>query len=134
MVICESAVFSCVVDKNRNFVAKFDSIVTGIDVLSMMNGNVSEYYITNNYPNPFNPQTSIEFGIPEESINTLRIFDITGSLVQVLLQNKTLPQGRFRYKFNAGNLPSGIYIYVLTSASIVSNKTYNAVKKMVLLK
>jgi hypothetical protein len=92
------------------------------------------YQLLNNYPNPFNPSTRIEFGIPEESANTLKVYDITGEEVSTLLVNETLPAGRYSYNFEADNLPSGVYIYVLLSNSNTSDKTFKSVKKMILLK
>ena len=109
-------------------------ILTGINDLEFSKEDVHNYYLMNNYPNPFNPQTSIEFGISEESTNSLMIFDVNGRLVNTILKNITLHKGQFRYKFNAEHLPSGVYILVLTSSSVVSNKTYKGVKKMILLK
>ena len=59
--------------------------------------------------NPFNPQTKIEFGLPEESSVTLKIYDLTGQEVNVVLNNENLYPGKFRVDFDGSNLPSGIY-------------------------
>jgi hypothetical protein len=93
-----------------------------------------EYSLFQNYPNPFNPSTKIEFGLMEHSNVSLRLYDILGQEVAVVIDNESLPAGMFRYNFMASNLPSGIYIYYLTVKSNVSDKTFNQPKKMILMK
>ena len=88
----------------------------------------------NNFPNPFNPSTVIEFTLPTESTTSLKVYDITGKEVDILVDNKILPSGVFRYNFNANNLPSGIYFYKLDAQSKVSAKHFTKVGKMILLK
>lgn len=80
-----------------------------------------------NYPNPFNPSTTIEFGLPESMQVNLSIYDITGRLVGVL-QDGELNTGWHRFTFNAAGLASGVYIYRLRTDS--SNQT----GKMLLVK
>ena len=95
---------------------------------------LNDFRLHQNYPNPFNPRTLIELEIPEESINSLKIFDITGREIQILLNDEILAAGTHKYYFNAVNLPSGVYVYIFRSNSFVSNKIFNGIKKMVLLK
>lgn len=80
-----------------------------------------------NYPNPFNPETVIRFDLPESQLVNLNVYDIHGRKLSVLL-NKTLPAGTHAIKFNAEDLPSGIYIYQLITPK------FNHMKKMILLK
>jgi photosystem II stability/assembly factor-like uncharacterized protein len=87
------------------------------------------YYISQNYPNPFNPATTIKFGIPKAGHVTLKVYDITGRLVQTLFNNAPLNAGTVTYKFNGSNLASGVYFYTLT----VDNNRIDT-KKMVLVK
>jgi hypothetical protein len=87
-----------------------------------------------NYPNPFNPQTKIEFGIPEESTVSLKIYDLTGQEVDVVLDNENLYAGKFRFDFDASYLPSGIYFYVLIAKSNTSDLSIKETKKMILMK
>ena len=105
---------------------------TSVEFIS--NSLPTEYYLYQNYPNPFNPSTKIEFDLPENSNVGLKIYNITGQEVKVILENEVLPPGRFRYDFNAGNLPSGIYFYMLFANSNVSKRTLRKTKKMILLK
>lgn len=83
--------------------------------------------LSENYPNPFNPTTKINFQIPEDGIVELKVFDILGNEIKTLL-NKFISSGNYTIDFNAINLPSGIYIYKLKFNNIVETK------QMVLLK
>jgi photosystem II stability/assembly factor-like uncharacterized protein len=65
-----------------------------------------------NYPNPFNPITNIKFQMLKHGFVEIKIFDITGKLVKVLI-NEKLYSGEYSAKFDAGELPSGIYFYSL---------------------
>jgi hypothetical protein len=92
------------------------------------------YSLYQNYPNPFNPQTKIEFGLPEESTVSLRIYDLTGQEVDVVLDNENLYAGKFRFDFDASYLPSGIYFYILVAKSNTSDLSIKETKKMILMK
>lgn len=78
-----------------------------------------------NYPNPFNPATTISFDLPEESIVTLKVFDILGQEVQTLLHQRKEP-GRHYVNFDGTALASGVYFYRLKAGQ------FTAVKKMML--
>ncbi|MCZ6701808.1 MAG: T9SS type A sorting domain-containing protein, partial [Ignavibacteria bacterium] len=106
--------------------------IVGVEYIT--NDIPDEYILFQNYPNPFNPSTKIEFGLIELSSVSLRLYDILGQEVSVVIDNESLPAGMFRYDFNASKLPSGIYIYYLIVKSNVSDKTFNQPKKMILLK
>jgi photosystem II stability/assembly factor-like uncharacterized protein len=80
-----------------------------------------------NYPNPFNPSTTISFSIPVMSEVKLVVYDCLGRKVAALV-NEHKNIGRYSVNFNAGNLASGIYLYVLYS------EKYTIVKKMLLLR
>ncbi len=87
----------------------------------------TEFELLQNYPNPFNPATKIEYNLPEAGFVTLKVFDILGQDVATLL-NEYKTAGNYKVKFNAVNLPGGIYFYSLQSGN------HQTVKKMVLLK
>jgi hypothetical protein len=80
-----------------------------------------------NYPNPFNPFTTIEFGIPESKFVTLAVYNLIGEQVSVLVK-ENLTAGNYKANWNATDLPSGIYIYKLITGKFVETK------KMILLK
>lgn len=110
---------------NMNLASQKYSQLTGIE--SDLNNVPSEFALSQNYPNPFNPTTNISFGLPERSNVVLKVFNMLGEEVAVLV-NETLEAGTHLYNFNASKLTSGIYFYSLqTGSSIVT-------KKMTLLK
>ncbi|MEJ2617120.1 MAG: T9SS type A sorting domain-containing protein, partial [Ignavibacteriaceae bacterium] len=87
----------------------------------IVNVNVSlpeNYYLSQNYPNPFNPETRIDFSIPQKQMVTLRIYNTIGEQVAELL-NGEKDAGSYTVTFNGSNLPSGIYIYRLTTQNFV---------------
>jgi hypothetical protein len=90
-------------------------------------GEVNTYSLSNNYPNPFNPSTKIEFQIPELSFVSLKVYDVLGNEVATLV-NEEKTVGNHTVEFNAANLPSGIYFYQINTGDFVQTK------KMVLLK
>ena len=91
-----------------------------------------EYMLSQNYPNPFNPGTTIEFSLPSDSYITLNIYDITGRLVNTLV-NGSMETGYHTVTWNGidseGRIVSaGLYIYALNS------KDVSITRKMVLMK
>ncbi|HEX2962555.1 MAG TPA: Ig-like domain-containing protein [Ignavibacteriales bacterium] len=87
----------------------------------------SSYSLAQNFPNPFNPSTSLSYQLPENSFVSLKVFDLLGREVATLV-NQEQTTGKYRVEFNAGNIPSGIYIYMLKAGN------YKETKKMMLLK
>lgn len=85
------------------------------------------YELSNNFPNPFNPSTTIRYQIPQDGIVTLKIYDILGSEVATLV-NEQKVAGRYEVNFNSSVLASGVYIYKIQSGSFINSK------KMILLK
>jgi len=80
-----------------------------------------------NYPNPFNPSTAINFDIPKTGNVKLEIFDLSGKLIEELL-NEEKGAGTYSVNFNAENLSSGIYVYKLTGTK------FSQSRKMMLIK
>jgi hypothetical protein len=87
----------------------------------------TEFALYQNYPNPFNPTTKIRYQLPQESKVTLKLYDILGSEVITLLNEKREP-GVYEVELNASQLSSGTYIYRMISDGFVETK------KMVLMK
>ncbi len=85
-----------------------------------------------NYPNPFNPETKINFTIPAEGFVTLGVFNILGKEVATLVQARR-PAGTYSVRFDSRDLPSGVYFYRL-EFSDSKMKPFVQTKKMVLLK
>jgi len=88
---------------------------------------VTEYTLNQNYPNPFNPVTQITFDIVESGPVTLTIFNPVGQVVTTLVNN-TMTAGRHTIAFDAGSLPTGMYLYRLEAGS------FTAARKMLLIK
>jgi len=88
---------------------------------------VKEFSLGQNYPNPFNPTTKINFSIPNSDYVSLRVYDILGREVKVLV-SENLTTGEYEVDFDAKGLSSGMYYYSLRAGDYVS------VKKMVLVK
>lgn len=80
------------------------------------------YALAQNFPNPFNSSTMIQYAVPEESFITLDVFNILGQHVQTLIK-RIQPRGYHRVRFNASLLPSGVYFYRLTAHPTSSNQT-----------
>ena len=89
---------------------------------------LEEYHLAEAFPNPFNPETNIEFSIPESGFITLKIYTTIGREVTTLVSNELLP-GTYRYSWNAFGIASGIYFY-----SLETNRGIMQSKKLVLLK
>lgn len=87
----------------------------------------SEYTLSQNYPNPFNPTTTIDFSIPKSGFVTLKIYDLLGKEVGVVV-NEVKNAGSYRVDINASNLTSGVYFYKLEAGD------FSQIKKMMLLK
>lgn len=86
-----------------------------------------EYHLHQNFPNPFNPTTTIRYDLPKDGLVQLEVFDILGRKITTLV-NTRQSAGRYDINFDASNLASGIYIYKLQSGE------YNSSKKMIFLK
>jgi hypothetical protein len=84
------------------------------------------FVLKQNYPNPFNPQTSIHFELPEDRHVRLVVYDLLGRQV-VTLVNEFKKAGKYDVVFNAKNLASGVYFYLLQAG------TFHDVKKMLSL-
>jgi photosystem II stability/assembly factor-like uncharacterized protein len=87
-----------------------------------------------NFPNPFNPTTSIAFSISNSANVILKVYDILGEEIAILV-NENKPAGTHRVAFNAQDLPSGVYYYELISkASAHSDRDFHQIRKMVFVK
>lgn len=97
---------------------------------SIYNGRVNQTvtgYTLTNYPNPFNPSTTIECTIQKPGIYSIIVYDVLGNVISVI-HNGFFAMGTHSLSFNAGNLASGIYFYKLTGPNV------NLSKKMVIIK
>ncbi|MEX2402402.1 MAG: PKD domain-containing protein, partial [Rhodothermales bacterium] len=87
----------------------------------------AEFALEQNYPNPFNPTTTITFALPEASAIVLRVYNMMGQEIDVLVDG-SLAAGRHEVRFDAAELSNGVYVYVLEAGS------FRSVRRMVLMK
>jgi hypothetical protein len=84
-------------------------------------------------PNPFNAVTTIQIELPQRSDVKLELYNIKGQLVRTIysgIQNAGSP----KFRFEADNLPSGVYFYKIKAESLESSKKFSSVEKLILLK
>ncbi|MEK7262914.1 MAG: T9SS type A sorting domain-containing protein [Bacteroidota bacterium] len=93
---------------------------------------VSEFTLSQNYPNPFNPQTAIGFSLLAVGNVTLKVYDIFGREVAVLVHKK-MEAGKYSVEWNAESFASGMYFYRL-AVTDEKNTTSIVSKKMILMK
>ena len=90
-------------------------------------GSPASIELKQNYPNPFNPTTTINFTLPVDDVVSLVVYNAIGEQVRVL-QNGMLEAGVHTFNFNGGDLPSGLYLYRLSTSANTQ------VRKMMLVK
>jgi endoglucanase len=119
-----------------------DIIKTIIDAVdtSMVSGVIeskslpSNFSLSQNYPNPFNPSTTIEYQIPKLSHVTIKVYNILGNQI-ALLVNEIKQAGKYQVSFNPSNLSSGVYFYKMEAVSTGSKEdSYIETKKLILIK
>ncbi len=89
---------------------------------------IKGFNLEQNFPNPFNPTTTIRFDIPERTSVNLDVYNILGQKVKTLISNEIKNPGQYEVSFNKCSLASGVYIYRLVT------KNYSQAKKMLLVK
>jgi hypothetical protein len=88
---------------------------------------IFNFELEQNYPNPFNPITSIEYVVPGNEFISLKVYDVLGKEIAVLV-NEEKPAGSYQVNFDANGIPSGVYFYKLKSGE------FSKTKKMILMK
>lgn len=92
-----------------------------------------EFALHNNYPNPFNPTTTIAYQLPEHCHVTITVYNLLGERVEELIDHPQMP-GKYQVKFNAAGISSGVYLYEMKARSIHGGSRFAKVKKMIILK
>ena len=85
------------------------------------------YGLAQNFPNPFNPTTTIQFDLLQPGHATLKVYNGVGEEVATLIEGD-LPAGRFEAVWNANGVPSGTYFYRLLASA------FSQTRKLILLK
>ncbi|MBS1519138.1 MAG: choice-of-anchor B family protein [Bacteroidetes bacterium] len=114
------------------FVITLNNVLTGL-TNNYVNSVPDNFSLSQNFPNPFNPSTTIKFSLKENSDVTLSLFDIKGNKVADLIKD-TRDGGSYEYKFDAGKygISSGTYFYRLEGKN--SKGSFSDTKKMFLIK
>jgi hypothetical protein len=99
-------------------------VVTGFEESASPSG----FVLHQNYPNPFNPATELTFSVASEGRATLRVYNALGQEVATLFEGEAQPGTLYRLRFEAQNLTSGFYFYILESRGV------STVRRMLLLK
>ncbi len=100
---------------------------TAVSVEKVLDKTPTEYALSQNYPNPFNPTTRITFALAKRGNTTLKVYDLLGKEVAVLV-NGFYEAGTFTATWNASEFTSGTYFFILKSGGYVETK------KMILMK
>ncbi|MCB0283499.1 MAG: T9SS type A sorting domain-containing protein [Calditrichae bacterium] len=125
-------------DNSSSFTTDFQFAVNQwqqnmISYTETVNVNLAIFSLGKNYPNPFNPETKISFGFPEQSSVSLDVYDVAGKKVAELVTG-VQEAGLYTTTFNAHSLPSGVYIYKMTAKGLQSGKSFTDFKRMLLIK
>lgn len=102
--------------------------ITTVSGISNQEAKPITFKLSQNFPNPFNPSTMISFAVPNKSYVTLEVYDVSGKLVDRLINNELKTEGNYSYEFDGSTLSSGMYFYKLTAGN------FTETKKMILLK
>ena len=86
-----------------------------------------EYELVGNYPNPFNPTTKISYQLPNKAQVTLKIYDLLGREVAILV-NEEKQAGKYEVEFDASSLSSGVYLYRISINDFVKTMKMMVVK------
>ena len=97
------------------------------DVTVDQKGIPESFFVDQNFPNPFNPSTTIVYGLPREEQVSVRIYNLLGQQVTTLFEGKQ-GAGVYELQFDANTLPSGVYVYRVRAGSS------DVVKRMLLMK
>ena len=108
-------------------VAWYENLMPPISIHNSKHEFPADFKLYSNYPNPFNPETTIQFDVKELVKVNLSVYDLNGRLIKKLLKDH-YSHGSYRIKFKVNNLASGIYFYSMEMGN------YSAVKKMIILR
>jgi hypothetical protein len=116
-------------DSTGNFCIKGlfvnDTLSTGTQ--NSGTGIPENYSLSQNYPNPYNPSTTIEYSIPENDFVNIKVYDVLGKEIRTLVSGQK-NAGTYKISFDASNLSSGMYYYKITT------NNFTDTKKMILIR
>lgn len=106
-------------------IIKYDVNSVGIEETYEL--NQPDYFLSVNYPNPFNPETKIIYSVPFRTAVSIKVFDVTGREIRILV-SEVQEAGEHKITFDGTGLPSGVYFYRIIAGNYIKTN------KMVLLK
>ena len=109
------------------------AVNTSITAINDFENFPKEYELAQNFPNPFNPSTVINYSLPFDSKVLIKIYNVLGQDVK-LLKDEIISAGNYEVQFNSSSLSSGVYFYRLSAVSLDGKQKYSSIKKMVFLK
>jgi hypothetical protein len=112
------------IDYNGNF--EYHNLSATVEI-----GIPKKFEISQNYPNPFNPVTKIDFDLPFDSKVSIRLYDITGREIKILV-NETKQAGYYTTEFNGSKMSSGTYFYRIIAEG--NGQKFVMTKKALLIK
>ncbi len=101
------------------------------NIVNVVNSVPDNFALYQNYPNPFNPSTIIKYQIPKEDFVSLKVYNSLGQVVANPV-NGIVNAGVHQLNFNASNLSSGIYYYVLRVGQLDNSKFVKTAKMMLI--
>jgi uncharacterized lipoprotein YddW (UPF0748 family) len=111
-------------DNESPATARLTLTVTGVEDEPLV---PAQFALSQNFPNPFNPLTTLSFTLSQQHYTTLKVYDMLGREIATVVDD-VLDAGTHRFNFNGSNLASGVYLYRIVSG------TFTETKKMVLQK
>jgi len=102
-------------------------INVAVSSISQINEIATGYKLSQNFPNPFNPETKINFSIPSSGFVDLKVYNAAGQNVASLV-NQRLSSGTYNVNWNASDVTSGVYFYTLKT------ENFTETKKMLLIR
>jgi hypothetical protein len=101
---------------------RWDSSLVQVTAATAVRVDVPPVFaLEGNYPNPFNPTTTIAFTLPEPERTNLTVFDLQGNAVATLVNGRA-EAGRHTAVFDGAGLPSGVYFYRLQAGSFSESR------------
>jgi hypothetical protein len=115
---------------NYNYRLKIVDLDGSFKYSSIINAEIiapSKFELSNAYPNPWNPTTTIRYQVPINILVTIKLFDALGKEV-ITLVNEIRPAGSYEVTLNGKNLSSGIYYYQMKAGSFIETKKIILIK------
>jgi len=113
------------------------SFVTGDQIVSVDGQGIAiepkEFVLLQNFPNPFNPTTTIRYGLPVTSNVKITVYDMLGREIAMLVDGMQ-HANNYSIQWNASHLSSGVYFYRIDAKSVDGTKNFTSVKELLLLK